>query len=89
MTDPTPASPPPLPRREPRPLLVHAAIDVGVVFLASVIVLLILDVSIWVVVGLAVVVGIAAAPFTRQAERRALERRPASDPPDGKKPVQG
>jgi hypothetical protein len=70
---------PPLPRRDPRPLWVHAAVDVVVAFLALVIVLLILDVSIVVVVIASVVVGVTAAPFTQRAEERALAARPAAD----------
>lgn len=70
---------PPLPQRDPRPLWVHAAVDVVVAFLALVIVLLILNVSIVFVVIAAVLVGLAAAPFTQRAEVRALAARPAAD----------
>jgi hypothetical protein len=63
------------PRREARPLLIHALVDTAVAFLASVIVLLILGVSFWVVVIVALVLGIVAAPLTRRAEIRALTER--------------
>ena len=71
-----PEAPAPLPFREPRSLFVHWAIDTAVVFLATIILL-------WLIVGVpwqAVVVGSAvagsiAAPYTRRAEQRALERR--------------
>jgi hypothetical protein len=64
-----------LPGRDPNPLLVHIAIDTAIAFLVLVIVLLILGVSIWVILGASVVVGVCAAPFTRQAEVRALAER--------------
>lgn len=73
----------PLPRRGPRPLWVHAAVDVVVAFLALVIVLLILNVSIVFIVILAVAAGVAAAPFTQRAEEHALARRPAADSTEG------
>jgi hypothetical protein len=58
---------------------VHAAVDVVVAFLALVIVLLILNVSIVFIVIASVIVGVAAAPFTQRAEERALAARPAAD----------
>lgn len=82
MSDPEPESDRPrlLPRREPRPLVIHALVDAGVAFLALVILFLILDLSIWVTVAAAVALGIAAAPLSRRAEARALAHRPAGDP---------
>jgi len=74
--EPAPDAPRPLPRREPRPLLVHAAVDVVVAFLALAVVLLILNVDIWTIVVVSIVVGLVAAPFTRRAEERALAQRP-------------
>ena len=71
----------PLPGREPHSLLVHAAVDSAVAFLALVIVLFILGVSIWVTVAASVVVGLCAAPFTRRAEVDALAERRANPPP--------
>ena len=52
--------------------------DAAIAFLVLLVVLLILDVSIWVIVGLAVVLGAAVAPFTRRAEERALTERYAT-----------
>jgi hypothetical protein len=65
-----------LPPREPRSLLVHALIDTAVAFLGCVVVLLILGLQFWVVVIVAVVLGVAVAPATRRAEMRALAKRP-------------
>jgi type IV secretory pathway TrbD component len=67
--------PPALPTRPARPLVVHALVDVAVAFLALVLLLWILGVSIWVTVVASVVAGLAAAPLTRAAEERALARR--------------
>lgn len=78
---PQPAQPPhELPRREARSLLVHVAVDIAVAFLATVIVLLILDVSIWAAFVVSVILGVVVAPFTRRAEERALARRYAAGP---------
>ena len=74
-----PDPPAALPPREPRSWFVHAAVDTAVAFLLLVIVLLILGVSFWIVLITAVLVGLAAAPFTRRAEVRALEARKTSD----------
>ena len=76
--EPIPQLPPELPHREPRPLLVHVTVDTAVVFLLTLFVLLILNVSIWVVIAVSVIAGVAVAPFTRQAEARGLERRYAT-----------
>ena len=72
-------SPRPLPRRDPRPLVVHALIDTAVAWLLLIIVLLILGFSFWATLVAAVVLGVAAAPFTRRAEERALAARPEPD----------
>jgi len=72
-------APPVLPRRDPRPLVVHALIDTAVAWLLLIIVLLILGVSFWVTLVAAVVLGVAAAPLTRRAEERALAARPEPD----------
>ncbi len=60
------------PRRPPRSLLVHAAIDVAVCFLVIAVVGLILGASLPQLVAIALVVGLLAAPLTRRAEVRAL-----------------
>ena len=54
---------------------VHLAVDAAIAFLVLLVVLLILEVSIWVIVGISVVIGALAAPFTRRAEARALAQR--------------
>jgi hypothetical protein len=73
---PDPEQPAPLPRRDPRPLVVHFVVDAAVAFLLLVIVLLFLGADIFVVLIAAVVVGAIAAPYTRRAEERALAQRP-------------
>ena len=73
--------PAPLPRRPPRPLVLHWLVDSAVVFLVVIIVALFFGVSIWIVVIAALVVGIPLAPLTRGAEERALDRRESPDSP--------
>ena len=73
--------PAPLPRRPPRPLVVHWLIDSAITFLVVVLVALFLGVSIWAVIVFALVVGIPLAPLTRGAEERALARRDSPEPP--------
>ncbi len=58
----------------------HFAVDAAVIFLASVLVLFFLDVSVWVIAFIAVILGAAAAPFTRRVEERGLARRYAAGP---------
>ena len=79
-SDSPPTQPPELPHREPRSLLVHFAVDAAVIFLATVLVLFFLDVSVWIVAIFAVILGAVAAPFTRRAEERGLARRYAASP---------
>ncbi len=74
------SEPAPLPRRPPRPLVVHWLVDSAVVFLMTVLVALFLGASIWAVVVFALVVGIPLAPLTRGAEERALARRDELEP---------
>jgi hypothetical protein len=64
-----------LPPRDARSLFVHFAVDAAVIFLAVILVLFFLDVSVWVVAIVAVILGAVAAPFTRRAEERGLSRR--------------
>jgi hypothetical protein len=73
--------PAPLPRRPPRPLVVHWLIDSAITFLVVVLVALFLGVSIWAVIVFALVLGIPLAPLTRGAEDRALARRDSPEPP--------
>jgi hypothetical protein len=71
----------PLPRRPPRPMVVHFAVDAAVAFLALIVLGLILGLKWYTVALFAVAVGALAAPFTRRAEERALAAREA--PRDG------
>ncbi|MFI5053233.1 MAG: hypothetical protein ACHQDE_02635 [Acidimicrobiia bacterium] len=69
------ASPPPLPVRPPRTLLVHFGIDSAVAFLALVLLGLIVGVPLVAIAATALVVGAVAARYTRRAEARALAAR--------------
>ena len=78
---PRPLTPPPvvpLVKREPRSLLVHVCVDTAIAFLALVVLLLVLGVTLWIIAIAAVILGIAAAPWSRSAEARALARRDAA-----------
>jgi hypothetical protein len=76
---PAPGTPAPLPRRQPRPLVVHFLVDSAVCFLAVLIVGLILGIG-WIVLLIAsIVIGAIVAPFSHRAEARALAGR--GDPP--------
>lgn len=75
--------PPPLPPREPRSFVMHAAVDAVIAFLATAVVLYFLGAPLWVMIIVAWVLGLGAAPFTvgweaRQLAERETER--ASDP---------
>ena len=78
MSDPERA-PAPLPRRPPRPLIVHALIDAAVIFVATVLVAWFVGLNIWILAIISVVLGVVCAPLTRRAEVRALADRP--EPP--------
>ncbi|HEU5300975.1 MAG TPA: hypothetical protein VFW06_01925 [Acidimicrobiia bacterium] len=84
MTEPADAgAPAPLPPREPRSFVTHAAVDAVIAFLATAIVLYFLGAPLWVMILVAWVLGIAAAPFTVGWEARQLAEREAdatSDP---------
>jgi hypothetical protein len=67
---------PPLPRRDPRPLWVHAVVDIAVAFLALALLFWIIALPFWLTIVTSVLGGLAAAPFTRRAEERALAERP-------------
>jgi hypothetical protein len=71
-----------LPGREPHSLVVHVVVDTIVAFLLLVIVLFILGVSIEVIAGVSVVLGLVAGPFTRRAEIRQLAERMSDTPSD-------
>ncbi len=72
----------PAPRRPPRSLFVHWAVDSAVAFLALLVLLLIFGVSIIVIAVIAVILGTIAAPYTRSAEMRALAAREQSRKPN-------
>ena len=75
-----PGSPPPLPRRDPRPLVVHFLVDSAICFLVVLVVGLILGIG-WVVLLIAsLVIGAVVAPFSHRAEARALAEREAARP---------
>jgi hypothetical protein len=84
MTEPAEAgSPAPLPRRAPRSFVTHVAVDGVIAFLATAIVLYFLGAPLWVMIIVAWVLGLAAAPFTVGWEARQLAERQAdtaSDP---------
>jgi hypothetical protein len=71
------AEPTPLPRREPRPFVVHWLIDSAVAFLAVVLVALMFEIGLGAIVIAALVLGLVGAPFTRNLEAKALARRDA------------
>jgi hypothetical protein len=76
-------TPRPLPPREPRPLVVHWAVDAAVVFLLTVVVAIFLGAALITIAIAAVIAGVFLAPWTRSLEARGLARRrakPASDP---------
>ena len=68
-------APRPLPPREPRPLIVHWAIDAAVVFLLTVIVAIFLGAALITIAIAALIAGVFLAPWTRSLEARGLARR--------------
>lgn len=79
-------APRPLPRRPPRPLVVHWAIDAVVVFLLTAVVALFLGAALLTIAIAAAVAGVFLAPWTRSLEARGLARRAAAaddTPPPG------
>ena len=68
-------APRPLPPREPRPLIVHWAVDAAVVFLLTVIVAIFLGAALIAVAIAAVIAGVFLAPWTRSLEAKGLARR--------------
>lgn len=76
MTDPADAGArPPLPPREPRSFPTHVVIDAVIAFLATAMVLYFLGAPLWVMILVAWVLGLAAAPFTVGWEARQLHER--------------
>lgn len=71
-------------RTEPRPFVVHAAVDALVAFVATVFLLWLFGVPLWAMIAVAWILGLVAAPFTRRWEQRQLdERRHVDDAPTG------
>ncbi len=68
-------APRPLPPREPRPLIVHWAIDAAVVFLLTVIVAIFLGAALITIAIAALIAGVFLAPWTRSLEAKGLARR--------------
>gem|GEM_PF-5577517 len=74
------AEPRPLPARAPRPLWLHWIVASVVVFLAIAVATSFFGVRLDVIAIVAAVIGIAIAPFSRRAERRALAARDRPSP---------
>jgi hypothetical protein len=68
-------APRPLPLREPRPLIVHWAVDAAVAFLLTVVVGVFLGAALLTIAIAAAVAGVFLAPWTRSLEARGLARR--------------
>lgn len=84
----TGAAPFRLPRRPARPLATHILIDGIVAAIVIGIPGFLAGVPLWALISIGGFIGIAAAPFTRRAELRALAKRPEASalqaaPPDG------
>ena len=67
-----------LPPRPPRPFIVHWGVDTLIAFVAVLFLALIAGFALTTIVIAALVVGLVAAQFTRQAEIRALAARDAA-----------
>jgi len=72
---------PPRLRREPRPYLVHVAVDAVIAFVATVFLLWLFGVPLWAMIAVAWILGLIAAPFTRKWEQRQLDERGAPAAP--------
>jgi hypothetical protein len=66
----------------PRPFPVHWLVDSAIVFLAVILVALMFEIGFGAVIIASLVVGLAAAPFTRNLEAKALAKREAQDAND-------
>jgi uncharacterized membrane protein len=78
VSQPEPEERTPLPRRDPRPLVVHIGIAAAVAFLLSVLLFWIVGVPFWVTILFSVGVGVGAGPYLRRAEIEGLARRESS-----------
>ena len=75
-------TPPALPPRAPRPFVTHVVVDAVIAFLATAIVLYFLGAPLWVMIVVAWVLGLAAAPFTQRREAEQLAARDATSDPN-------
>jgi hypothetical protein len=75
-----------LPRRPARPLATHILIDGIVAAIVIGIPGFIAGVPLWALISVGGFIGIAAAPFTRRAEMRALAKRPEAPTLDAAPP---
>ena len=75
-------TPLPLPPRTPRSFLTHVAVDAIIAFVATAIVLYFLGAPLWLMIVVAWLLGIAAAPFTVGWEARQLAERAAQSASD-------
>jgi len=64
-------------RTEPRPYWMHVAVDALIAFCATVFLLWLFGAPLWLMILLAWVLGLAAAPFTRRWEAEQLAARRA------------
>lgn len=72
-----------LPRRPPRPLVLHFLIDSAVAFLLLVVVGFFVGLALAETAIAALVIGLPAALWTRRLEERALAARPSAGGPPG------
>ena len=72
------SDPAPLPRRDPRPFPLHWLVDSAVAFLGIVLVALMFEIGLGAIVIAALVIGLIAAPVTRNLEAKALAARDAA-----------
>jgi hypothetical protein len=68
--------PAPLPRREPRPAVVHWLVDSAIAFLVIILPALMWEIDLRAIIVSSLIVGLVGAHFTRRAEGRALAARP-------------
>jgi hypothetical protein len=74
--------PAPLPRRPPRPLIVHFWADTVIAFLLTALLFYIVGIPLWFTLVFSLGAGLGAAPYTRRAEIAALAKRPEATDED-------
>jgi hypothetical protein len=67
-------------RTEPRPFMMHVAVDSVIAFCATVFLLWLFGVPLWVMIIVSWVLGLCAAPFTRRWEQQQLDERKPTTP---------